>query len=162
MNTYDFSPLLRTAIGIDRLARLAEAAARYDDVSGYPPYNIESSGEDHYRVTLAVAGFSAGEIDIETQENTLTVTGKKPENGEEASFLYKGIGTRNFSRRFSLADHVKVAGANMSDGLLTIDLVREIPEAMKPRRIEIKGEAPMSLFAKAKKLIEGPAKKDVA
>ena len=162
MNTYDFSPLLRTAIGIDRLARLAEAAAHYDDVSGYPPYNVESSGDNQFRITLAVAGFSAGEIEIGTKENTLTVTGKKPENEAETNYLYKGIGTSNFSRRFSLADHVLVTGANLSDGLLTIDLLREVPEEKKPRQIQIKTEAPTSFIGKAKKLIEGTLKKDAA
>jgi molecular chaperone IbpA len=162
MLTYDFAPLLRTAIGFERLARQAEAAARQDDVNGYPPYDIEAAGDDHYRITLAVAGFRAGELDIETQDNTLTISGKKAEKPEEAGYLHKGIASRGFTRRFSLADHVRVTGANLADGLLTIDLLREIPEAMKPRRIEIAGEAPSSLLAKAKKLIEGPGKKEAA
>lgn len=163
MLTYDFAPLLRTAIGFERLARQAEAAARFDDTDGYPPYDIEAAGEDHYRITLAVAGFSSGELEIETQDNTLTVTGRKAEKqGETTGYLHKGIASRGFARRFSLADHVRVTGANLADGLLTIDLVREIPEAMKPRRIEIAGEAPASLLAKAKRLIEGPGKKEAA
>lgn len=162
MLTYDFAPLLRTAIGFERLARQAEAAARLDDATAYPPYDIEAAGEDHYRITLAVAGFSSGELEIEAQDNTLTVTGKKADKEGQAQYLHKGIASRGFSRRFSLADHVRVTGANLADGLLTIDLVREIPEAMKPRRVEIKGEAPTSLFAKAKKLIEGPGRKDAA
>lgn len=163
MMTYDFAPLLRTAIGFERLARQAEAAARFDEAGAYPPYNIEAAGDDHYRITLAVAGFAPGELDIETQDSSLTVTGRKAEkDGEATQYLHKGIATRGFTRRFSLADHVRVAGANLADGLLTIDLVREIPEAMKPRRIEIKGEAPASLLSKVKHLIEGPAKKDAA
>lgn len=162
MLSYDFSPLLRTAIGFERLARQAEAAARADADSAYPPYNIETAGEDHYRITLAVAGFSSKELEIETLDNVLAITGKKTEEEGNASYLHKGIASRGFIRRFSLADHVRVTGANLADGLLTIDLVREIPEAMKPRRIEIAGEAPTSLFAKAKKLIEGPGRKDAA
>lgn len=166
MITYDFSPLLRTAVGFERLARQAEAAARLDDAAGYPPYDIETAGEDHYRVTLAVAGFTPSELEIETKDNSLTVTGRKAEKDKEkepaSTYLHRGIAHRGFTRRFSLADHVRVTGANLADGLLTIDLVREIPEAMKPRRIEIKGEAPTGLLAKAKALIEGPGRKDAA
>jgi molecular chaperone IbpA len=163
MMTYDFAPLLRTAIGFERLARQAEAAARFEDASAYPPYNIETAGEDHYRITLAVAGFTSGELEIETRDNQLAVTGHKAEKeGESSQYLHKGIASRGFTRRFSLADHVRVSGANLADGLLTIDLVREIPEAKKPRRIDIKGEAPASLLAKVKHLIESPTHKDAA
>lgn len=162
MLTYDFAPLLRTAIGFDRLARQLEAAARHDEAAGYPPYNIECSGEDRYRITLAVAGFAEGDLDIEVTENSLVVSGRKADREGEPAYLYKGIATRDFSRRFELADFVQVTGANLSDGLLTIDLKRELPEEKKPRRIAIKAEAPKGLLEKARKLIEPAAKKKAA
>jgi molecular chaperone IbpA len=158
MLTYDFTPMLRTVIGFDHLARQFEAAAQYDD-DAYPPYNIESAGEDRYRITFAVAGFAESELGIEVRENTLFVSGQKAEQGDDnASYLFKGIATRNFVRKFELADHVRVTGANLHDGLLTIDLLREVPEEKKPRQIAIKVEAPVGLLDKAKKLIS-PSKK---
>lgn len=161
MLTYDFTPLLRTAIGFDRLARQAEAAAHYEEATGYPPYNIEKYGEDRYRITLAVAGFKENDLEIELKHNTLSVSGKIDKPESEDAFLHKGIATRDFVHKFDLADYVLVTGANLSDGLLTIDLLREVPEEKKPRQIEIKSEAPQSLLDKAKKLIESP-KKDKA
>ncbi|MEE4304609.1 MAG: Hsp20 family protein [Wenzhouxiangella sp.] len=140
MNTFDLSPLYRTAIGFDRLADMLSNAQRVDS-NGYPPYNIESLGEDRYRITMAVAGFSRDELDIVSEQNTLTVSGSKQEASEEDNgerqFLYRGIANRSFERRFQLADHVKVAGADLENGLLHIELQRELPERMKPRKIEI-------------------------
>lgn len=138
MTTYDLSPLYRTAIGFDRLADMLSNAARVDG-NGYPPYNIESRGEDEYRISMAVAGFSEADLEIVTEQNTLTVSGSKPESGDEREFLYRGIATRAFERRFQLADHVRVESARLENGLLHIDLKRELPEQMKPRRIEIGG-----------------------
>lgn len=143
MLAYDFSPLLRTAIGFDRLARQAEAAVRYDDATSYPPYNIESTGEDRYRITLAVAGFIKDELEIEVVENTLVISGRKEDRENGSVYLYKGIAARHFTRKFELADHVFAQGANLSDGLLTIDLKREIPEEKKPRQIEISVASPV-------------------
>ncbi len=138
MTTYDLSPLYRTAIGFDRLADMLTSASRVDS-NGYPPYNIESLGEDKYRITMAVAGFGQDELDIQTERNTLTITGGKrdEESSEEGEFLYRGIATRSFERRFQLADHVEVAAARLENGLLHIELKRELPEQMKPRKIEI-------------------------
>ncbi len=139
MNTFDLSPLYRTAIGFDRLADMLTNASRVDS-NGYPPYNVESLGEDRYRITMAVAGFSEDEIDITSEQNTLTISGNKNEeraSSDDREFLYRGIATRSFERRFQLADHVKVDGASLQNGLLHIDMVRELPERMKPRKIEI-------------------------
>jgi molecular chaperone IbpA len=140
MNTFDLSPLYRTAIGFDRLADMLSNASRLDS-NGYPPYNIESLGEDRYRITMAVAGFGQDELDIVSEQNTLTVSGNKQDSeageGGEREYLYRGIANRSFERRFQLADHVKVAGADLENGLLHIDLQREVPERMKPRKIEI-------------------------
>ena len=131
MTTFDFSPLFRTSVGYDRLASLQGA--------GFPPYNIQKAGEDRYRITMAVAGFSQNELTITCENNRLIVTGDKAEDKEtdENAFLYRGIATRSFERRFNLAEHVKVTGAKLDNGLLHIELEREIPEAMKPRTIEI-------------------------
>ncbi len=138
MSTFDLSPLYRTAIGFDRLADMLTNASRVD-ANGYPPYNIESLGEDRYRITMAVAGFGNDELDIVSERNTLTVSGarKTEQSDEQAQFLYRGIATRAFERRFQLADHVEVDGARLENGLLHIDLKRELPEQMKPRKIEI-------------------------
>jgi molecular chaperone IbpA len=140
MKMIDFTPLFRTAVGFDRLASMLEEANRID-TGGYPPYNIELTGEDRYRITMAVAGFSQDDLELEAKANVLRVSARK--NGEEQkrNYLYQGIATRSFERRFQLADHVRVESASMQDGLLHIDLVREIPEAMKPRKIEIAGPA---------------------
>src|SRR5688572_3571591 len=139
MNAIDLSPLYRSTIGFDRLGSLLDTALRADqNAAGYPPYNIEVTGENQYGITLAVAGFEQHELDIQTERGTLTVRGKKTgETKEEHKYLYQGIATRSFERKFSLADHVEVTGAQLNNGLLTISLVKEIPEAMKPRNIAI-------------------------
>lgn len=142
MTTFDLSPLYRTAIGFDRLADMLSNASRVEG-NGYPPYNIEARGEDSYRISMAVAGFADEDLEIVTEQNTLTVSGRKPEEGgEDREFLYRGIATRAFERRFQLADHVRVEAARLENGLLHIDLKRELPEQMKPRRIEIAGARP--------------------
>jgi molecular chaperone IbpA len=139
MTTFDFSPLFRTSVGFDRLASLLNAAGRLEQVGGYPPYNIVSRGENSYRITMAVAGFAENELRITSELNQLTVTGEKAEEqeSEDTQFLYRGIATRSFERRFNLADHVKVVGARLDNGLLHVDLERELPEVMRPRTIEI-------------------------
>jgi molecular chaperone IbpA len=140
MTTFDFSPLFRTSIGYDRLASLLNSANRLEQSAGFPPYNIQKAGEDHYRITMAVAGFAPNELTITTENNRLVVSGERLEEqeSEENAYLYRGIATRSFERRFTLAEHVKVSGARLDNGLLHIDLEREIPEEMKPRTIEIK------------------------
>ena len=138
MDSFDFSPLFRSTIGFDRLMRLADSATRFDGSSpAYPPYNIETTGENAYRLTMAVAGFAADELDLTVQENALLVAGKAKKEDDNKQFLYRGLARRAFERRFQLADHIKVVGASLDNGLLHVDLVREIPEAMKPRKIEI-------------------------
>ena len=137
MRTIDFSPLYRSAVGFDRLAALLDAAAAQDSASGYPPYNIERTDENAYRVEIAVAGFKPEELNIEVKENLLTVQGRKAANDESRRFLHRGLAERNFERRFQLADHVIVEDANLADGLLTISLKRELPEQLKPRSIPI-------------------------
>jgi molecular chaperone IbpA len=141
---FDFSPLFRSTVGFDRMVDALRAAARVEHLENYPPYDIDRTGEDEYRVTLAVAGFRSEELTVTAQQNMLIVTGERREhNGNGANsngqrqMLYRGIAARAFERRFELADHVKVVGASLSDGLLTIELRREVPEAMRPRRIEI-------------------------
>jgi molecular chaperone IbpA len=143
MRTYDFSPLFRSTIGFDRLFDLAETAQRGTDDS-YPPYNIERLAEDRYQITLAVAGFSPDEISVTAEQNVVTIEGGKTEKTER-EFLYRGISTRHFKRQFNLADYVQVKDASFDNGLLKIELVREIPEAMKPRRIAINGALPANL-----------------
>jgi len=139
----DFSPLYRSFIGFDHLAGLMDKASRADKQSSYPPYNIESLAEDKYRITMAVAGFSEPELDLESKQNHLIVNGTKAANADKGqrNFLYQGIAERNFERKFQLGDHVKVIGAFMENGLLHIDLEREIPEALKPRKIAINGKS---------------------
>jgi molecular chaperone IbpA len=138
MDRFDFSPLFRSTIGFDRLTRLVDAATRVDNSSlTYPPYNIEKTGEDAYRLTMAVAGFSPDELDITVQENSLLVTGKAKKDEEDSRYLHRGIARRAFERRFSLADHIKIVGATIENGMLHVDLAREVPEAAKPRKIEI-------------------------
>jgi molecular chaperone IbpA len=136
MRTIDFSPLYRSVVGFDRLADLLDSAAA-DGAGGYPPYNIERTDENAYRVEIAVAGFRPEELSIEVKENLLTVTGRKAANDEPRRFLHRGLAERNFERRFQLADYVVVTEAHLADGLLSIALKRELPEALKPRRIEI-------------------------
>lgn len=146
MTTFDFSPLFRSTVGYDRLMNLLENAGQWSEPgSSYPPYNIARTGEDHYRITVAVAGFGEDELSVEARENALLVEGRRKEVDDGQSFLYRGIAGRSFKRQFQLADHVKVAGAQLHNGLLVIDLVREVPEAMKPRRIEIKAGAPATV-----------------
>ena len=136
MRTIDFSPLYRSVVGFDRLADLLETATA-DAAAGYPPYNIERTDENAYRIDIAVAGFRPDELDIEVKENLLTVTGRKTANEDQRRFLHRGLAERNFERRFQLADYVIVNDANLADGLLSISLKRELPEALKPRRVEI-------------------------
>lgn len=144
MRHFDLSPLYRSTVGFDRLFSLLDQVGGQEAASAYPPYNIERTGENDYRVTLAVAGFSRDDLSIETRENTLTIKGAK-EHGEpdgvKREILHQGIAARAFERRFQLADHVVVTGASLANGLLHVDLVRQIPEAQKPRRIEIGGAA---------------------
>jgi molecular chaperone IbpA len=138
MDRFDFSPLFRSTIGFDRLTRLVDAATRVDSASlAYPPYNIEKTGEEAYRLTMAVAGFSPAELDITVQENTLLVTGKAQKEDDNGGYLHRGIARRAFERRFSLADHMRVLGASLDNGLLYVDVVHEVPEAAKPRTIKI-------------------------
>ena len=137
MRTIDLSPLYRSAVGFDRLASLLEAASRSEAPTGYPPYNIETVGENAYRIEIAVAGFKPEELNIEAKENTLTVQGRKTANDDSRHFLHRGLAERNFERRFQLADYVVVTGADLADGLLSISLERQLPESLKPRRIEI-------------------------
>jgi molecular chaperone IbpA len=138
MRSYDLTPLFRSSVGFDRLSRLMDSALRADESAlSYPPYNIERTGEDTYRISMAVAGFSDAELTLTAQENSLVITGKPNKEEKERNFLYRGIAGRAFERRFDLADHIRVAGANLVNGLLHVDLVREIPEAMKPRTIAI-------------------------
>jgi molecular chaperone IbpA len=133
---YDFSPLFRSSVGFDRIFDLLENATRVQALDNWPPYNIEKVGEDQYRISMAVAGFSPDELNLTSQPNWLVVSGQK--QGEESTqYLHRGIATRSFERRFELADHVKVKDARLDNGLLTIELVREVPEEMRPRRIEV-------------------------
>ncbi len=143
MRTFDLAPLYRSTVGFDRLFSLLDQGTGFESAPSYPPYNIERTGENAYRVTVAVAGFAEPELSIEVKENALTIRGEKqakqPDNSGEV--LYQGIAARAFERRFQLADHVVVKGASLENGLLHVDLVREIPEAMKPRNIPINGSA---------------------
>jgi molecular chaperone IbpA len=136
MRTYDLEPLWRSTVGYDRLMDLIDDSGRWAGVDNYPPYNIERTDDDHYQVALAVAGFTPEEITITAEQNVLTVEGRKAEKGDHM-FLYQGISARPFRRTFNLAEYVQVKGASFENGLLKIDLVREIPEAMKPRKIPI-------------------------
>ncbi|WOR14174.1 Hsp20 family protein [Hyphomonas sp. FCG-A18] len=153
MSTIDLTPLYRTMVGFDRMANMIDNAARLDGAQGYPPYNIERVADDEFAIEIAVAGFGEEDLEIETKDGLLTVAGRKApvEDAEERQFLHRGIAERGFLRRFQLADHVIVTGAELKNGLLRIELVRELPEAKKPRKIEIgapaKGRKP--------KLIEG-------
>jgi molecular chaperone IbpA len=138
MRSFDLSPLFRSTVGFDRFASLLDTASRLDEQTvSYPPYNIEKTGNDTYRITMAVAGFSADDINLTAQANSLVVTGKAARDEKTGQYLHRGIAGRAFERRFELADHIKVTGASLENGLLHIDLVREVPEAMKPRTIQI-------------------------
>jgi molecular chaperone IbpA len=135
---FDFAPLFRSGVGFDRVFDLLENATRVQALDDWPPYDIERAGEDRYRITMAVAGFSPDEMNLTTQPNLLVVSGQKRQGEAEGTqYLHRGIATRSFERRFELADYVKVDRAWLADGLLTIELVREVPEAMRPRRIEV-------------------------
>ena len=143
MRNFDLSPLYRSTVGFDRLATILDQVMSADVTqNSYPPYNIEKTGENAYRITLAVAGFAENELTVESREGQLVVTGRKGEVEDKASVLHRGIATRAFERRFQLADHVRAVEATTENGLLHIDLVREVPEALKPRKIEIgRGQA---------------------
>ncbi|MGI9384267.1 MAG: Hsp20 family protein [Methyloligellaceae bacterium] len=140
MRHFDLTPLYRSTIGFDRLASILDSMTSVDgDAPSYPPYNIERVDENHYRLTMAVAGFGEDDLDVEVKENTLTIRAEKKPEDKGASFLHRGIATRAFERRFQLADYVQVTGAKLENGMLHVDLVRELPETMKPRSIAING-----------------------
>ena len=147
MNAFDFAPLFRTAIGFDRLARMMDTVSASADVS-YPPYNIEKTGDDSYCLTMAVAGFGPDDIELTVKDNTLSVAGAPAAEGRKAEVLYRGIAARAFERRFVLADHIVVDGADLQNGMLTVNLKRVVPEALKPRRIPV---------ARPRRSLEGPA-----
>lgn len=151
MRTFDFSPLFRSTIGFDHLSRLMDTAAKMDDGgNGYPPYNIEKLGEDRYRISMAVAGFGEEDLEITAVENTLIIRGRSQGDEEGGTFLYRGIAGRAFERRFQLAEHIRVQGATLVNGLLHVELVREVPEAQKPRSIKITAAPqPAQIDAKA-------------
>ena len=140
-SAFDFAPFRRSTVGFDRLFDMLENSSTSQSQENYPPFDLIKLGDNDYRIELAVAGFRSDEIDITAQQNVLIVTGKKKEESEEkgSDYIYRGIATRSFERRFALADHIQVRGADLRDGLLSVDLVREIPEAMKPRKINIGG-----------------------
>jgi len=152
MTRLDLTPLFRSSVGFDRVASMLDAASRTEQPS-YPPYNIELVADDKYRISMAIAGFSESELNIESERNTLTVSGVKNNDSKQRHFLHQGIAARNFERKYQLADYVKVTAADMENGLLHIELVREIPEAMKPRKINI---------GNGDKLIEGVAAENAA
>ena len=146
----DFSPLFRSTVGFDRLVQLLDAATSFDNDSGYPPYNIESTGENQYRITVAVAGFEQDEINVEAKESLLTIRGEKKPDDAERTYLHRGIAARSFERRFQLADYVEVDSADLKDGMLSVDLKRNLPERMKPRSIPISdGATPKRIEAAA-------------
>ncbi len=143
MRTFDLSPLFRASVGFDNLARVFDAATRLDDTHfAYPPYNIVKADEDNYRITFAVAGFGENDLDVQVENNTLTVRGKAPQDPDKAAYLYRGIAGRSFERKFELANHIQVSGARFENGLLHIELKRVVPEALKPRRVTIASAAP--------------------
>ena len=139
MRTFDFSPFYRSTVGFDRVFNLLDQTSLAETVPAWPPYNVEKIGDDHYRITMAVAGFGSDELEITQKENSLLVVGQKQSEQESGQFLHRGIAARAFKQTFNLADYVKVTNAGLENGLLTVDLVREVPEEMKPRRIEIAG-----------------------
>jgi molecular chaperone IbpA len=150
MRNFDFSPLFRSTVGFDRVLDLLDTVSRYDAAQTFPPYNIERTDETHYRITIAVAGFAEKDLTVEVREGVLTVQGKRGDETEKSGFLYQGIAGRAFERRFQLAEHVEVKGAQLENGLLHVDLERIVPEERKPRRIVINGANV--------KVIEGQAK----
>jgi len=139
MRTLDLTPLYRSAIGFDRLAQLLNNESHANSQPSYPPYNIELVAQDQYRIVMALAGFDRSEIDITTERDALVITGRKQKEATERTFLHRGIAARDFEQRFQLTDHVKVTGASFNNGMLNIELVREVPEALKPRKIAIDG-----------------------
>ena len=142
MRTFDFAPLYRSSVGFDQIASLMDRVLSTDtSTPSYPPYNIEKTADDTYRITIAVAGFAGDDLSVEVREKALIVSARKAEETEERTYLHRGIATRAFERRFHLADHVQVTGAAHADGMLHIDLQRQVPEALKPRRIEIASDA---------------------
>ena len=145
MNRFDFTPYSRSTVGFDRLFDLLENHNRTNASDNYPPFNIERRGEDAYRITLAVAGFKPDDLDLTAQQNLLIVQGRKGEDASEGEFLHVGIAQRGFERRFELADFVRISDANLEDGMLTIDLVREVPDAMKPRKIAVGTQRSLSV-----------------
>ena len=148
MRNMDLTPLYRASVGFDRIADLMDRALTSDVAApGYPPYNIEKTGEDAYRISIAVAGFAAADLSVEMRDGAVIVAARKAAEDENRTYLHRGIATRAFERKFALADHVRVEGASHVDGMLHIDLIREIPEALKPRRIAISGSAPRSIEA---------------
>lgn len=157
MATNELNPLYRTLVGFDRIANLMDQAARLDAAPGYPPFNIEQVGDDQFRIELAVAGFGQDDLTIEFKQNSLVVTGQRKQPEAQRNFLHRGIAERSFERRFGLADHVRVGGAKLENGLLTIDLVRELPEILKPRKIEIANTATQKPKAK---VVEAAAAND--
>ena len=162
MRTLDLSPLFRSTVGFDRMTSLLETASRMDAnaANSYPPYNIERQSEDEYRISMAVAGFTLDDLEIEVQDQAVTVRGRQSDAhsaDDETTYLHRGIATRAFERRFQLADHIRVAGAKLEHGLLHVELVREVPEALKPRMIEISAGTNSATGAK---VIEGSATDD--
>lgn len=151
MSRLDFTPYRRSTVGFDRLFDMLETQVRQNSGDNYPPFNIEKRGEDRYRITLAVAGFRPGDLDITAQQNLLTVIGKKRDETAEGEMLHVGIANRGFERRFELADYVRVEHADLADGLLVIDLLREVPEAMKPKKILVGGQKPLEIVEGDKK-----------
>lgn len=148
MRHMDFAPLYRSTVGFDRLFKLLDGASGFDsETNAYPPYNIERTADNQYRITMAVAGFGQDEIKIEVKEQSLTVRGEKAPEDRERQFLHRGIATRAFERRFQLADHIEVRGADLKDGLLHIEIVRNVPENLKPRMVPIGGGAPRQIEA---------------
>jgi molecular chaperone IbpA len=154
MRTFDFAPFYRSTIGFDRLFSMLDQVGGVESTaaSGYPPYNIRRSGENAYNISLAVAGFAGADLSIEVKENTLTIRGNKPSSGEESDLIYQGIAERNFERNFQLADHVQIKGASLENGLQQVDLLRVVPEAMKPRAIPITTAKKVVLEGKAAKI----------
>jgi len=159
-SAFDFSPLYRSTVGFDRLFDMLDQTAQVEPMTNWPPYNIEKAGEDQYVITMAIAGFSPDEVEIMQKESLLTVTGQKKVMDENKQYLHRGIATRTFKQSFNLADHVKVTGASLENGLLTIELKREVPEALKPRRIEVasSGNGQVAVAQDNAKQIEHEAK----
>ena len=149
MNRFDFTPYRRSTVGFDRVFDLLENQARNNSGENYPPFNIERRGEDSYRITLAIAGFRPDDLDITAQQNLLVIQGRKRDDDSAGEMLHLGIANRGFERRFELADYVRVDNAELADGLLVIDLVREVPEAMKPKKIALSGQRKLEVVEQA-------------